>query len=127
MTLLNYEPAYAQRDGTIANGAALTGAFDLQSTKARGFAVVVPGTWTAADIAFQVSEDDSTYYKVYDKTGARVKITGIATSEAAVYVAPAEAWAVGVWRYLKLESINTGTGAAENQGAERALTITLMV
>lgn len=50
--------------------------------------IVIPPTWTAADISFEVSFDDgNTWHAVYTQAGVRVKITGIIPG--ALHVVPA--------------------------------------
>jgi hypothetical protein len=116
---------------TIANGAAVSGDIYASSdgrVRAYGFrllSVSVPSAWTAADIGFEVSADGSTWVKVYDETGVRIKITGVATAAAGIYTAPPKIALVGMWPYLRLVSLNTSTGANENQGADRALVVAI--
>ena len=110
----------------IANNASLSAAIDAAGLQFQSVSVEVPSAWTAADIGFQVSRDNSTFVPLfYDDAGTRtrVKLTQIKTDGAGVYVAPAEAWALSVYPYFKLESLNTSTEAAVNQGAERTLVV----
>jgi hypothetical protein len=111
---------------TIANGAALSDAVDIDAFGPRGIAVQTPTAWTAADIAFEVSADGTNYFPLYTDTGGRVRISGVATAEARVYIAPAEIWAAGAYTHLKIASVNTSTGADENQGAERILIVKVL-
>lgn len=86
-----------------------------------GMAIKVPSEWTAADIGFTAAEDiSSTFAPVYDDEGSRVKITGIATSASQWYDVPE---AVMKHAYVKLASLDTGDGSAENQGAARVLVV----
>ena len=124
--MANFSPDGSFRDVTIASSGSLSDAVSMEYAQARGVAVVVPSEWTAANIGFQVSMDDSTYYKLFDKSGSRVKISGVGTATAGVYMAPSEAWCMGVWKYMKIESIDTSDGTAEAQGAERVLSVTLL-
>ncbi len=116
---------------TIANGAAASSDLYAGSdgrVRARGLrllSVRTPSAWTAADIGFEVSADGSTWLKVYDEEGARIKITGIATSAAGVYTAPAKLAMVGMWPYVRLVSLNTSSGADVNQAAERTLIVAI--
>lgn len=94
---------------TIAGGASLSGAIDLQRYRLRG--VIVPTAWVAANLTFQASVDDKTYLELVDDTGSAVTVTGTAGSFSALKEATANLFA-GV-RYLKVRS---GTsGAAVNQ------------
>lgn len=97
-----------------ANARTLTAAFAAESTNSgtvdisraapRGIAVegTSVGDWTAADIAFQVSADSETWYDVRDSEGARVTVP----VGASVYAAPAEAWFVGAYPYVRLLSVS---------------------
>lgn len=113
--------AFARMSATILSGQAVSDALELQKLSLIGLAVLIPSAWTAADIGFEVSEDNSTWVQLYDDAGARVKITGINTGASRLYIAPAEAWAIGAFPYMRFVSLNTGTGANENQVAQRAL------
>jgi hypothetical protein len=111
---------------TIASGAAVSSAVDANALGPRGLAVLVPVAWTAADIALEVSDDDITYYPVYDEFGSRVKISNVATAEIRTYILPAAAWLVGAYMYLRLVSIDTSSGANTNQAAARALGVRIL-
>jgi hypothetical protein len=124
--LLGLRQTANSEEVVIANAAAVSGSFDVNAQGGRGFAVEVPVAWTAADIAFEVSDDDSTYVPLYSDTGARVKITNIATAAVQVYIVPAEAWAIGAYLFMRLVSIDTSTGANTNQGAERTLKVRVL-
>ena len=112
---------------TIASGAAVSSSIDLASIVPRGIAVQTPAAWTAADIGLEVSVDNSTFIKLYDEFGARVKVTNVATGAAGVYILPASAWAISVYAYARFASLNTSTGADANQGAARTLKAILLV
>jgi len=103
---------------TIANGAAVSEAADLR--KFSMGVVQMPAGWTAASIGFQVSNTLSgTYQPLYDKNGNLVQISSPAVSQA--YALPAE---VAGCHFVKLWS-QDGAGSGTNQGADRALTLTL--
>lgn len=109
---------------SIAESASLSAVIDAAGLQFQSVSVEVPSAWTAADIGFQVSRDGSTYVPLfYDDEGTRtrVKLTQVKTDGAGVYVAPAEAWALSVYPYFKLESLDTADETAENQGAARTL------
>jgi hypothetical protein len=74
----------------------------------------MPAAWTAADITFQASFDNSTYYNVHDESGNEYTLT------------------VAVDRYVTLDPVDlagasyikvrSGTAAAAtNQGAARTI------
>lgn len=106
------------RNMTIANGAAVSGVIDMRFFS--GMTVHMPAAWTAASIGFQVCDTaDGTFLPLYDKSAAIVEIDGPAVDIA--YAAPAEIFAS---LYVKLWS-QDGAAADTNQGAERALIVTL--
>lgn len=113
--------AYVRSSAVIAGGEAISNAVDISKLQLLGVAVIVPSAWTGADIGFEVSVDGSVWVPLYDDTGARVKISGVATNTSRVYIAPAEVWAAGAFPYLRLVSLNTSTGANINQGGVRSL------
>lgn len=117
----NNSDAAFRATATIASGAAVSNALKL--TGYRGLAVQTPATWTAANIGFEVSEDGTTFIPLYDEDGARVVISSVATGAAQLYCAPAEAWACGVYPYVRLASLDTADGSAENQAAARTLKV----
>ena len=101
---------------TIANGAALSAAFNMD-TFTRGI-VHLPAAWTTADIGFYVSSEfGGTYTKLSDASGI-VVISGPVASGS--YVLPSNMVAA---RFVKLWS--NLVGADENQGADRIMTIDL--
>lgn len=125
---LNFNGSSYRLPVTIVNGAAgVSLGVAIGALKPRGFGVVTPATWVAADIALDVSADNATFFPAYDNAGSRIRCTGILTSTAAFYVFPAAAWGNGVWDYVRLASINVSSGAAVNQTADRACTLVLMI
>jgi len=117
----NNSDAAFRATATIASGAAVSNA--LAMTGYRGLAVQTPAVWTAANIGFEVSEDGTTFVPLYDEEGARVVISSVATGAARLYCAPAQAWACGVYPYVRLASLDTADGSAENQAAARTLKV----
>lgn len=102
---------------TIANGAALSSVVDVTSLQLHG--IIVPSSWTAANLTFQGSPDNVTFSDVYDDGGTELKATVIAGA----YVALRNDFqlALSAIRYLKIRSGTTGTPV--NQGAARTLTL----
>jgi hypothetical protein len=95
---------------TIANGASLSAAADLGQKTLVG--IEMPAGWTAANLTFQVSDDNVTYNDIYDNAG--IELTMIAAASRYIIATPAN-W-IGV-RYVKVRS---GTaGSPVNQGAAR--------
>lgn len=110
-----YLPPTVTVTATIASGASLSGAVDLGQN--RLWAVLMPGTWTAAALTFQASLDGITYYSLYDNTGTEVSWT-VAASQFQYELFPAKWLAI---RWLKIRSGTAGTPV--NQGGDRTLTI----
>lgn len=113
---------------TIAAGAAVSDIVDLWGKRLVGF--IMPAAWTAADISFSVAYGadegiggETTYRDLYDQSGNRVKIVVVAAHQIG-FNKDTMSILRGV-RHLKFQSINTGTGAAENQ-AVAALIIPLV-
>ena len=103
---------------TIANGAAVTEAFEM-SNHAGGI-VLMPAAWTAASIGFQVSDSPSgTFYPLYDDGGTLVQISSPAVSKA--YSIPAEVFGAA---WVKLWS-QDGSASDEDQGAARTVGVLL--
>lgn len=107
-------PAIANTNCTISNGTSLSAAVDLGAVKIVR-KILVPASWTAANLTIQVSYDGGTTYgNLYDEFGNERVITA-AASRVIELSSPLVA------RYLKLRS---GTsGSAVNQGADRTLVI----
>lgn len=100
---------------TIANGASLSSAIDLQDYIP--VRIDLPAAWTAANLTIQVSNDNSTYVNLY-KSGVEYQISGVSTSRGMAI--PLQD-GVHMGRYIKVRSGTSGT--AVNQGADRTLTI----
>ena len=122
LVLLITGPAFAAGDlavvqypVTISSGTSLSAAVDLGPNRA--FAVVMPASWTAANLTFQGSVDGITYNNLYDDTGTEVTITA-AASQYIVLSSPAKILGL---RWIKVRSGTNGTPV--NQGADRALVI----
>lgn len=69
--------AILYKTATIANGASLSSAVDIDGSALVG--IVVPATFTGTSLTFQMSHDDTTYSNLYDETGTEVTVT-ISTS-----------------------------------------------
>ena len=108
---------------TIANNEALTAEFDM--TPFAGGLVIVPGTWTAANIGFKVSPTSGgTFVTLVDYLGSPVQVSGVATGTSKAYQMPDELFAAG---FVKLWSKSTtiATETDTNQGGARTLTVVL--
>ena len=103
---------------TIGASAALSDVMDFRAWA--GGIILMPGTWTAASIGFQVAATSGgTYYPLYDEDGSLVQIASPTASKA--YAIPAEVFGAS---FVKIWSQN-GSGTGTNQAAARALVITL--
>lgn len=100
---------------TIANGASLSGTVDLGTN--RLFAIVMPASWTTANLTFQVSADGTNFFDLYDDAGTEVAFTAAASR--VIQNSNPGRW-LG-FRYLKVRSGTSGTPV--NQGGARSLTI----
>jgi hypothetical protein len=106
------------KDATIAASAAISAAIDNSGIS--GGAVLVPGTWTAANIGFKVcNTKGGTFVPLRDQAGSLVQITNVQTGEADAYTLPDELFGC-LW--FKVWSC-TSAGVDTNQAAERACTV----
>lgn len=109
---------------TIAASGSVSSALEIGHLDARGYGVAIPSAWTAAKVGFEVSDDGTTYVRLMDTYGGTAAaITDIGTASASVYPAPAEAWIIGAYKFVRLASINTASEAYVNQAAERTVQI----
>ena len=107
MTTINYESV------TIANGASLSGALNIASRNF--FGVIMPASWTTANLTFQGSFDGTTYYDLYDEAGTEVTFTA-STSRYIIISTPAK------FLGLKKLKIRSGTsGTPVTQGGDRTI------
>lgn len=104
---------------TILNGASLSAAVDL-GANCRLKALLMPAAWTAADITFQVSEDNTNFFDMMGDDGNAVKLTGPAAGRW-IGLRNDVARAMMRVRYLKVQSGVPGT--LVTQGADRIMTL----
>jgi hypothetical protein len=115
----NYEevdlaPALTTVTVTITNGTSLSAAVDIGN--AGIVRVLMPATWTAAVLTAQVSQDNATFYDLYNADGTEWSAT-VAANHAVVMD-------VTVWTGMRYVKLRSGTGgAAVNQGGDRILTL----
>lgn len=101
----------------IANGASLSEAAPLAGMVLVG--IIIPSSWTAADLTFQASHDGTNYANVYGDDGAERTVE--ADASRFIMLDPVN-WLSASW--LKVRS---GTaGLAVNQGAARTITLVLV-
>jgi hypothetical protein len=115
---------------TIASGAAVSSQVIIENTFMLGVAVLnTGGAWTAANIGLEVSMDggtSGTWTPVYDETNTRVMITNMSTTARRLCYLPTAAIACMRYRFLRLVSVNTSTGANVNQGGLRTLEVSIL-
>jgi hypothetical protein len=108
---------------TILNGEAVSGAFWM-GPYAGGY-VLIPTSWTDANMGFQVSEAEAgTYVYLRDDAGAPVQISTILTSGARAYALPAELFGC-MWVKLWSKSTTAATETDNNQTGDISPTLVL--
>lgn len=114
-----------QKSFTIANGASLSGAVDMQSCTPARIIINPSGAasgWTAANLTFQSSEDGVTFGKLTDEFGTEAQVTvdstAAASGQVTIRLSPGDWW---ILRWLKIRSGTSGTPVA--QGAERTIRV----
>ena len=102
---------------TIANGASLTDTINLFGL--RLFGIVMPSSWTAASLTFQVSPDGgATWTNMYDQSGSEV--AAVADVLRCIILNPLQFTSV---QYIRVRS---GTSSsAVTQAASRSLKLIL--
>lgn len=104
---------------TIANGAAVSDPVNF--SQYAGGIVAMPAAWTAANVGFQIADDeDGPYYPLLNAGNDAPIEIGSPTAGSA-YSLPKEIYGA-IW--FKLWS-QDGSGNNTNQGAERALSLLL--
>ena len=99
----------------IASGASLSDAEDMVGRRLVG--IIMPATWTSADITFQASIDGTNFYDLYDQDGNEVTVTSpTASGFIGIYTA-----FTFVPTHVKVRSGTTGTPV--NQGGDRTVTL----
>lgn len=100
---------------TIANGTSLSNAQRFDGTTLVG--IVMPSSWTAANLTFQVSHDSgTTWNNLYDQSGNEVTVT--AAVSRFITLDPAS---FGGLSYIKVRSGPAAT--AVNQAADRTVVL----
>lgn len=100
---------------TIANGESLSNAMQLNGLMAE--AIVMPAAWTAAVLTFAAAEEEAgTYLPLVDAAGVQIQLV-VAASQRIVLP-------LGLVRGHNWLKLRSGTsGAAQNQGGARTLTL----
>ena len=108
---------------TIADGAAISGAFDL--TDFIGGIVIIPDSWTDANMGFKVCETQTgTFVILRDNTGVPVQISGIITNAANAYKIPDDIFPA---RWVKLWSKNTTAATVTDNNQTGAISPVVML
>ncbi len=94
--------------------------FDMAGCK--GLMIRMPSAWTAADIGFETALFDGGSFQPLYAGGSRVTVATDASRDVAVVGDDLDALKAAF--AVKLVSLDTGDGSAENQGAERVLIVT---
>ncbi len=100
---------------TIASGGSLSGAVALPPGEYPA-AIMMPATWTTANLTFQGSVDGTTFYDMYESDGTELTVTADASQY--IVLSPDSFWGV---HFLKVRSGTTGTPV--NQAAARSVTV----
>lgn len=99
---------------TIANGQSLSNAIDVPGHVLVG--IVMPPTWTSANLTFQGSVDGSTFLNVFVEGGGEFQVTAFANR--LIIVDPTRLYGL---RSLRVRSGTSGTPVA--QTADRVITL----
>lgn len=104
----------------IVSGAALSGVISSQLFP--GGSIMVPATWTAANIGFKVCDTQAgTFVPLRDQYGGLVQITGVIANAAGSYSLPDALFGS---LFIELWSCDAA-GNDVNQGADRIITVVL--
>ena len=102
---------------TIASGQSLSGPINLGGL--RLFGIVMPATWTAANLTFQMSADNGvTWNNLYDSSGAEIVVTA-GTSRCIVF----DPTNYSALQWIQVRSGTSATPVA--QGANATMTLVL--
>lgn len=106
------------RTATIAAGASLSDAIEIDGSALVG--IVMPATWTAANLTVQMSHNDSTFNNVYDEVGTEKAI--VVSTSRYILLNPAD--------YIGCNSLKVRSGTAGtpvNQVAAASIIFVLML
>lgn len=105
---------------TIAASESLSGA-SQNLGEFRILGILMPASWTAADLTFQGSADGTTYGDLYDDVGNEVGVDAAASR--LISLTGAKFDALQACSFVKVRSGPTGAGVA--QGGDRSLVLLL--
>jgi len=106
-------------NATISSSTALSDAIDKIGLV--GGSIQFPAAWTAASLAFQVSNDGSNFYPLKDQSGNLVELSSLPTSAGEGRSLPDDLWA---FQYFKLWSETSGSNV--NQSSDRIFVVNLV-
>ena len=109
--------ASVTRTATIAESGNLSNAVTIDESMLLG--LVLPSSWTTADLTLQASADGTNFANVYDAAGTEVTIKAAASR----YVTLDPASFAGMTA-IKLRSGTSGSPV--NQGGERSITVVVL-
>lgn len=107
----------------ISDGTAVSRAVNF--SRVAGGIVIVPTSWTAANLGFYVCDTfGGTYVILRDEAGNPVQISGILTSGARAYALPAEVYGA---LFVKLWSKSSTAATETDTNQSGDITLTLML
>ena len=104
---------------TIPAGAALSPAID--KTGLAGGSIQLPTAWTAASLAFKVSNDGTAYVPLKDQLGNLVELTGLPTAAGEGRSLPDD-----LWGFMSFKLWSETSGSDTNQAADRTFVLNLV-
>lgn len=108
---------------TIANNEAVSDAFNM--TDFTLGTVIVPGTWTDANIGFKIcNSSGGTFVIACDDTGVPIQISGVTTNASKAYAIPTKLFP-NMWVKLWSKNTTAATTTDNNQGGARSLVVIL--
>jgi hypothetical protein len=107
------------KQDTIPNGTALGSGIQCEALRIQG--ILMPAAWTAAGLSFKVSLNGTTWFYLYDSSGAAITLTTAANYYHALTFDQRKQLAN--WQYIMPASGTPAVPVA--QGADRVITFIL--
>lgn len=114
MSFTSHPGVFESQTATIAATGTKTDAIEIAGCSLIG--LVTPAALTSTSITFEVSNDGSTFYSLYDSNGSQVSLnvsTGVAYSMDPQWFAP--------WRYMKIVGDSSEAASRDFTVVGRAL------
>lgn len=108
-----------KRTVTILNGASLSDAADFGAI-GRLTDIVMPGTWDAANITFQVSDDGSNFQNLFDDAGNEVTVTNPAASKTMAFRQDLRRL-LSRFQFVKIRSGTSGAAVNQTTAGNRSI------